>query len=156
MKPQDFLDKIVPAAQACQRTSGICASFTIAQAALESGWGEKAPGNNLFGIKADAGWHGDIVTFATHEEYVKGTLTPITAKFRAYRTWGESLADHAEFFRRNPRYAECFKEVTGHGWARAVARAGYATDKNYADLLISIMNGRNLTRFDTLPENPHA
>lgn len=150
MKPQEFLDKIVPAAQACQRSSGIPASFTIAQAALESGWGAKAPGNNLFGIKADPAWKGPVVNFATHEEYVKGVLMPITAKFRAYRSWGESLADHAEFFRENQRYAACFQETTGHGWARAAARVGYATDKNYADLIISVINGRNLTRFDNL------
>lgn len=152
MKPQDFLDKIVPAAQACQRVSGIPASVTIAQAVLESGWGERAPGNNLFGIKADPAWNGDIVTFATHEEYIKGVKTPITAKFRAYRGWGESLADHASFIRCNSRYSECFKETTGHGWARALQMAGYATDKSYADKLISIINGRNLTQFDKPPE----
>lgn len=148
MTPQEFLDKIVPAAQACQRTSGIPASVTIAQAIAESAWGAKAPGNNLFGIKADPAWKGDTVTFATHEEYVKGVKTAIADKFRAYRSWGESLADHANFLHSNPRYAPCFKEITGHGWACALQRCGYATDKAYADKLIAIMNGRNLTRFD--------
>lgn len=151
MKPQDFLDKILPAAQACQRTSGIPASFTMAQAALESGWGEKAPGCNLFGIKADKAWTGPVVFVATHE-VIKGVRVAITDKFRAYRTWGECLADRAEFFRKNPRYAKCFNETTGHGWARAVAAAGYASDPKYADLLIAIMDGRNMTRFDTLPK----
>jgi len=148
MKPADFIAAIAPAAQACQRTSGIPASFTIAQAALESAWGAKAPGYNLFGMKADAGWKGPVTVFATHEEYVKGVKTAITDKFRCYRTWGECLADRADFFRKNPRYAACFKETTGHGWARAVARAGYATDSNYAESLIAVMDGRNLTQFD--------
>lgn len=152
MKPQDFLDKIVPAAQACQRMTGIPCSFTVAQAALESGWGERALGNNLFGIKADKAWKGAVVPFATHE-VVNGKRIAITDNFRAYSTWGGSIADHAEFFRKNPRYAACFKETTGPGWCRAVAKAGYATDPGYAALLISIIDGRNLTRFDT-PKAP--
>lgn len=149
MKPQEFLDKIVPAAQACHRTSGIPASFTIAQAALESAWGEKAPGCNLFGIKADRSWFGPVTVFVTHE-VIKGQRIEMSDRFRAYRTWGECLADRAEFFRRNPRYAACFKEATGAGWARAVAAAGYATDPNYAKTLIAVMDGRNMTRFDAL------
>lgn len=151
MKPQDFLDKIVPLAQACQASTGIPASFTIAQAALESSWGERAPGCNLFGVKADSAWHGATVDFNTHE-VVKGVSMPMVCKFRAYRTWGECLDDHANFFRVNPRYARCFKETTGPGWARAVAAAKYATDPNYADSLIAVMAGRNLTRFDILPK----
>src|SRR5882672_9684949 len=142
MKPQDFLDKIVPAAQACQRATGIPASFTIAQSALESSWGERAPGCNLFGIKADKSWTGPVTLFATHE-VVNGERIAITDKFRCYKTWGECLADRAAFFRDNPRYAACFEEDTGHGWARAVARSGYATDPSYADKLIAIMDGRN-------------
>lgn len=148
MNPQAFLDQIVPAAQACQRASGIPASFTMAQAALESSWGARAPGCNLFGIKADKSWTGAITMVNTHE-VVRGVSVPIVDKFRCYRTWGECLADRAEFFRKNPRYAKCFNETTGHGWARAVAAAGYATDPDYASKLIAVMDGRNMTRFDT-------
>lgn len=151
MKPQDFLDLIVPAAQACQRTSGIPASFTIAQAALESSWGERAPGCNLFGIKPGPRWAGPTVDVPTHE-VLNGVRVAITDKFRCYRTWGECLADRADFFRKNPRYAACFQETTGHGWARAVARAGYATDPQYAEKLIAVMDGRAMTRFDNLKE----
>lgn len=149
MKPQDFLEKIVPAAQACQRATGIPASFTIAQAALESSWGERAPGCNLFGIKADKSWKGPVTVFATHE-VVNGKRIAIDDQFRAYQTWGECLADRAEFFRRNPRYAACFQETTGHGWARAVAKAGYATAPDYAETLIAVMDGRAMSRFDKL------
>lgn len=151
MNPADFLDQIVPAAQACQRASGIPSSFTIAQAALESSWGSRAPGCNLFGIKADKAWTGAVTLIPTHE-VIKGERIAITDRFRCYRTWGECLADRADFFRQNPRYARCFAESTGHGWARAVARAGYATDPDYAEKLIAVMDGRAMTRFDTLPE----
>lgn len=50
MNPQAFLDLMVPAAQACHARTGIPASFTLAQAALESSWGRATPGFNLFGI----------------------------------------------------------------------------------------------------------
>lgn len=153
MKPQEFLDMLVPAAQACQRASGIPASFTLAQAALESSWGARAPGCNLFGIKADRSWRGAVTLVSTHE-VINGGRVALNDQFRCYRTFGEGLADRAEFFRKNPRYADCFKEKTGHGWARAVARAGYATDPAYADKLIAIMDGRNMTRFDTIQVAP--
>jgi len=153
MKPADFLDMLIPAAQACQRTSGIPASFTLAQAALESSWGARAPGCNLFGVKADKSWTGPVTLVATHE-VVKGERVAITDRFRCYLDWAECLADRADFFRRNPRYSRCFQESTGAGWARAVARAGYATDPDYAEKLIAVMDGRNMTRFDNLPVLP--
>lgn len=150
MKPQEFLDQLVPAAQACQRVSGIPASFTLAQAALESAWGASKLsklGFNLFGVKADRSWKGAIVCMDT-TEVIRGKRVIVPASWRQYRGWGECLADRVEFFRKNPRYKACFLEDTGHGWARAVARAGYATDPEYADKLIAVMDGRNLTRFD--------
>jgi flagellar protein FlgJ len=147
MTPQEFLDQILPAARACQRTSGIPVSFTLAQAALESSWGKRAPGFNLFGIKADKSWTGPTVTFATHENE-GGKSVALADRFRAYPGWTECLADRAQFFLRNPRYAKCFAEKTGEGWARTVAAAGYATDPDYANKLIAIIRGRNLVRFD--------
>lgn len=150
MTPAEFIDNMLPAALLCQRTAGIPASFTIAQAALESGWGARVRGNNLFGIKADAAWKGATVDIPTHE-VVKGTRVAIVDRFRAYPSWADSVRDRAQFFLRNPRYAACFREKTGAGWARAVAAAGYATDPNYAATLIAVMNGRNLQRYDTVP-----
>lgn len=153
MKPQDFLNMLVPAAQACQRASGIPASFTLAQAALESGWGAKAPGCNLFGIKADKGWKGPVVMVSTHE-VINGKRVGIDDAFRCYANYDEALADRAVFFKRNPRYSKCFLETTGAGWARAVAKAGYATDPNYAESLIKVMDGRRMTQYDVLPTQP--
>ena len=149
MTPAEFIDQMLPGARACQRTAGIPASFTIAQAALETGWGSRVRGNNLFGIKADRSWRGPTVDVPTHE-VVNGTSIAIVAKFRAYPNWAACIEDRAQFFLRMPRYAACFREKTGAGWARAVAAAKYATDPKYADLLISIMDGRELQRFDTL------
>ena len=77
MPPSAFLALMVGPAQACQRATGIPASFTLAQAALESGWGARCPGNNLFGIKADKAWKGPTVDVPTHE-VVKGQRVAIT------------------------------------------------------------------------------
>ena len=132
------------------RASGIPASFTLAQAALESGWGAKAPGCNLFGIKADKALKGAVVMVSTHE-VIDGKRIGMDDAFRCYVNYGDALADRAAFFRRNPRYAACFKETTGAGWARAVAQAGYATDPKYAESLIAVMDGRSMTRYDVLP-----
>jgi len=147
MPPSAFIALLLPSAQACQRATGIPASFTIAQAALESGWGTRAPGNNLFGIKADRSWKGKTVSFDTHEVF-DGKRVGMVDKFRAYATLDECLADRASFFKVNPRYAACFKETTGEGWARAVAKAGYATDPKYADTLIAVMQGRKMAQYD--------
>lgn len=153
MKPQEFLDKLLPAALACQRVHGIPASFTLAQAALESSWGASKLANsgfNLFGVKADKSWRGAVTVLPTRE-FVNGKPVMESAKWRCYATLGECLDDRAAFFRQNKRYAACFKETTGEGWARAVAKAGYATDPQYAEKLIGVMKGRNLQRFDVLP-----
>ena len=150
MTPAEFIDQMLPGARACQRTAGIPASFTIAQAALETGWGSRVRGNNLFGIKADRSWKGPTVDVPTHE-VVNGKSIAIVAKFRAYPSWAACIEDRARFFLSMPRYARCFAEHTGAGWARAVAAAGYATDPNYADTLVSIMDGRELQRLDVLP-----
>jgi flagellum-specific peptidoglycan hydrolase FlgJ len=149
MLPPEFLDQVLLAARTCQRTTGIPASFTIAQAALESSWGGRAPGNNHFGLQADKSWQGATVDISTHE-VVKGVRVAMVDKFRAYPSWADCLLDHAQFFLQNPRYRKCFLERTGEGWARAAATAGYATDPAYADKLIAIMRGRNLARFDDL------
>ena len=153
MPPSAFIGMLAGAAQDCQRRTGIPASITLAQAALESSWGARAIGNNLFGIKADKSWTGPTVTFDTHE-HLNGKDVAMPDKFRAYSSWLDSMVDHAQFLLKNPRYAPCFKETTGAGWATALQACGYATDPDYAKKLIDIMRGRNLTFYDQLPVKP--
>lgn len=147
MTPTEFINEILPGARVCQRTAGIPVSFTIAQAALESGWGKSIIGNNIFNIKADKSWTGPTVTFATHE-HLNGKDVAMPDKFRAYNSWTDCLQDRVQFFFRNPRYAKCFRETTGEGWARAVAAAGFASGVGYADELIKIIRGRSLQQYD--------
>ena len=147
MTPQAFIAAISPAAVSLMSTSKIPASFTIAEAALESGWGAHCPGFNIFGIKADPSWHGPIVTESTDEDENGQTVT-ITANFRAYPSWLASLQDHAQFLLVNPRYQPAFAYSTGALFAKAVAAAGYATDPQYAQKIISIINSHNLGSLD--------
>lgn len=150
MKPEQFLDILIGPARECHRATGIPASFTLAQAALESAWGSSRlaqSGCNLFGVKADKSWKGAITVMPTRE-FVNGKPVTVQAKWRSYASWLECLLDRAEFFQKNKRYAKCFAETTGEGWARAVAAAGYATDPQYAAKIVGMIRGRNLTRFD--------
>lgn len=150
MKPEDFLAAIAPAAQQSAKATRIPASFTIAQAILESGWGASqgtALGCNLFNIKASKQWHGPTFWRDTLE-HVNGKDIRVPAEWRKYDTWLMAINDHARFLTTNPRYQPCFKETTGAGFARAVAEAGYATDPEYANKIIAVINGRKLDQYD--------
>jgi flagellum-specific peptidoglycan hydrolase FlgJ len=150
MQPNKFIELIRPCAQASARLTGVPASFTMAQAALESGWGASGlavQGKNLFGIKADPSWHGDTITMQTRE-CINGKWIVINAAFRKYADWQGSMDDHAAFLRRNKRYEPCFKCSTGADFARAVAKAGYATAPNYADTLVKLIDQFQLAKLD--------
>ena len=150
MKPHDFIALIGPAAQASRLQTGIPASFVVAQAALESGWGESGlakRAKNLFGIKADRSWAGQRITLNTREFLNKQwVVTP--ADWRTYPDWQACLVDHGQFLRRNKRYATCFACTTGKAFAQAVAKAGYATDPRYADKLIAMIDKYQLEALD--------
>lgn len=151
MIPADFIAAIAPAARALSAKSKIPASFTVGQAALESGWNTSKPAlnaMNLFNIKADAAWGNRPIYQMASEEVVKGKTIVLPAKWRMYHNWQESIEDHAAFLIANPRYAACFREKDGEGWARAVFAAGYATDPDYTAKLIGTMRSRNLAAFD--------
>lgn len=134
-------------AQAAQAQTGIPASFILAQAAHESGWGRRdirmadgSPSNNLFGIKAGAGWNGPVAEVTT-TEYVAGEPRKVTAKFRAYATPADAFADYANLMKGNPRYASVLAAgESATGFAQGLQRAGYATDPAYADKLTRVIN----------------
>ena len=150
MKPSEFIMRLTPGAVASAKASGVLASITIAQAALESGWGESGlakTGNNLFGIKADSLWRGQTLTMNT-KEFIKGQWVVVPALWRKYPSWQASMEDHAAFLRRNPRYKACFLCTTGPAFAKALAQAGYATDPEYANKLVALMDKHQLQSLD--------
>lgn len=150
MNTQDFIKLIGPAAQASAKTTGVPASFTVAEAALESGWGASqlaSQGRNLFGVKADPAWHGDVLTLNTRE-FLHGTWVMVPARWRKYADWHACIDDHAAFLHQNRRYLPCFECTTGGEFAKAVAQAGYATDPEYAAKLVSIIDQHGLAILD--------
>jgi flagellar rod assembly protein/muramidase FlgJ len=150
LKSQDFINQIARAAQSVAQQTGVPASLSIAQAALESGWGESGltkTGNNLFGIKADNRWMGETLILPT-KEFIKGQWVVVPAKWRKYASWQASIDDHAAFLKQNQRYAPCFSCLTAEAFVRALAKAGYATDPVYADKVIGVISKHNLISFD--------
>jgi hypothetical protein len=149
-----FIDAVGTAAQRSSKTSGVPASVTVAQAILESDWGRSRlsrQGNNLFGIKALGSVTGPagVVTLATRE-HVDGGDVIVQAPFKAYFTLEQSIDDHGSFFKRNKRYAGALRVGNdARAFAHAIQDAGYATDPNYANKLIGLMDRYDLYRFDT-------
>jgi flagellar protein FlgJ len=141
-----FVQTQQDAAAAVEKQTGIPATFMIAQAAHETGWGRHEPRNadgttsyNLFGMKAGASWNGPV-TEATTTEYVGGKAHKVTQRFRAYSSYAESFADYAHTIKGNPRYAGVV--ASGHdaaGFANGLQRAGYATDPAYASKLAKVI-----------------
>jgi flagellum-specific peptidoglycan hydrolase FlgJ len=148
MTPTDFISAISPAARTSMQSTKIPASFTVADAAIESGWGAHAPGFNLFGVKADPSWSGPVTVQRTRE-FLNGAWTFVDAKFRAYADWLGSIEDHAQFLLTNLRYKPAFAYSTGTMFAQAVAGAGYATDPAYAQKIISVIKAHSLIQLDS-------
>jgi len=153
MLPALFIKKISPGAQAAQQKYNILASLTIAQAILESGWGAHAPGNNLFGIKAN-GWTGETQILYTHEVYY-GKSVYVNDVFRVYDSWADSVADHTLFLKQNNRYKNLIgcKDYTTA--CKVILQDGYATEPDYAETLIGIIEKYKLYTYNTLPIIAH-
>src|SRR3954462_9229586 len=151
MQKDAFFAMAVGPAQASQRQTGVPASVTLAQAILESGWGDGHMGDawNFFGIKAQASE--PFVVMHTRE-IVNGKDVFIDAKFRRFASMEECFCAHGEFLRDNPRYAPAFKTTDCESFARAVHAAGYATDPRYGDLLVQLIHQNNLGQYDVYGE----
>ncbi|HYP71500.1 MAG TPA: flagellar assembly peptidoglycan hydrolase FlgJ [Variovorax sp.] len=140
-----FVARMGPSAQAASDASGVPAPLILAQAALESGWGKReiraedgTQSFNLFGIKADRSWKGPTVEITT-TEFVDGEPQKVRAKFRAYGSYDEAFTDYARFITRNPRYADVVATDDPAQAAHGLQRAGYATDPQYGNKLVRIM-----------------
>lgn len=155
----EFIESIEQQAYINYKKYGILPSITIGQAILESGWGKSQLAmehNNLFGIKADSRWNGDIATMTTNENY----SDVIEASFRKYDSKVESIEDHGLFLYENERYTVngVFIAKDYRSQALALQSAGYSTAKNeageliYADKLINIIKNYNLMLYDTKVE----
>lgn len=142
---REFVNRLLPAAAEASRATGVPAHFMVAQAALETGWGKAEPRRpdgstsfNVFGIKAGRDWQGPTVEVAT-TEYVDGVARKQLERFRAYGSYAEAFRDYSGLLSGNPRYAGVLGAQDASGFARALQRAGYATDPQYAAKLERII-----------------
>ncbi len=151
-----FIEEIKDEAIKNYKEYKILPSITIAQAILESSWGESDLAkiyNNLFGIKADSSWKGESVLLETFEFYD----TKIEDKFRVYSNKNQSIKDHAKFLVDNQRYKKygVFEAKTYIEQAYALQNAGYSTaednsgQKRYAKDLIELIRQYNLQLIDS-------
>lgn len=147
--PEDFVRVLRPQAEAAAAQLGVDPLVLLAQSALETGWGQRVPRRvdgrssyNLFGIKAHGGWTGDRVAVGTLE-YRNGLAQREQAQFRAYASPAESFADYVDFLRRNPRYHQVLASTDSRAFVRGLQQAGYATDPEYANKVLSIHNHLN-------------
>jgi flagellar protein FlgJ len=138
-----FVKMMEPYAQQAAGQLGVSPDTLIAQAALETGWGQHVPASgsgsssfNLFGIKAGGDWNGSAVT-ATTTEYDSARNPAVMAQpFRAYASVQQGVNDYVTLLQRNSRYSQALG--TGddvHAFGGALARGGYATDPDYVQKL---------------------
>ena len=133
------------AIQEMHRT-GIPASITLAQGILESASGNSKltqQSNNHFGIKCQSDWQGEVIYFDDDAP---------NECFRKYETDYQSFADHSDFLVNKKRYALLFQyDVTDYvNWAKGLKQAGYATNPQYADLLIGLIQRNQLYEMDLI------
>jgi flagellum-specific peptidoglycan hydrolase FlgJ len=151
-----FIAAVAEVAQESQLDSGVPASVTIAQAILESDWGQSllaTKGQNYFGIKASKGpGPAGEISMSTWE-VISGANVTVSDAFKAYHNLYESVMDHGRFLADNARYAAAFKVTNDpKEFARRIQAAGYATDPSYATKLINLMDKFNLYQYD-LPQS---
>ena len=149
MDRNEFIKTIGEMAKKDMAKTGILASLTIAQACLESNFGQsslaKAPNYNLFGIKGS--YDGQSVSMKTWE-YINGKNVSINANFRKYPSWQQSIEDHSGLFNRLDRYKNLRGNTDYKDVCKKVREDGYATDPAYTDKLINMIETYNLTQYD--------
>ena len=140
-----FVSTMGPEAVSASRQTGIPAQYLLAHAALETGWGKSEPrfadgrpSHNLFGIKAGSSWNGAVVEAVT-TEYVNGRPVSRVERFRAYGSYSESFNDYARLLTTQPRYAQVLGAQDPASFARGLQNAGYATDPDYANKLVRVI-----------------
>ncbi|PIE37191.1 MAG: flagellar assembly peptidoglycan hydrolase FlgJ [Gammaproteobacteria bacterium] len=149
--PEEFVRKVWDGAVAAAQQLNVAPEVLVAQSALETGWGQqviaKADGAssfNLFGIKADSRWQGDSATVSTLE-YRDGIANREQAAFRAYDSLEQTFSDYVEFLQSSPRYGDALSQsVDSRAFLQGLQDAGYATDPNYADKIMAILDGDRL------------
>jgi flagellum-specific peptidoglycan hydrolase FlgJ len=152
-KQQYFINQVKDGAVTSMLKHKVCASVTIAQAILESGWNSSTLSKehfNLFGVKADKSWNGKKVTMSTAEYTRNNQKYFINADFRKYVNFAESIEDHALFLVNNSRYKAngLFDSLDYKKQTASLQSAGYATSPEYSKMLNTIIEQYKLDQYD--------
>jgi hypothetical protein len=146
---EEYIQKFKDLAITEMTRTGVPASITLAQGIHESESGNSnlvKKSNNHFGIKCKTTWTGEKVY---HDDDARGEC------FRKYPDASDSYRDHSDFLKNNQRYGSLFTlEPTDYrGWAYGLKKAGYATNNQYAPLLVSLVERYNLGQYDLIALN---
>ncbi len=155
MQPKDFVYKYITAATNAEKQTGVPALVTLTQAAVESKWGDVAPAFNFFGVKSEHGILDNSQLLLTHE-YLDNpnvkfpkvvNVVQVAQKrfkytvydyFRKYDSAEDAFTEHALFLVKNERYKEALALKKPTEVLQGIAKAGYATDPDYASLLTRV------------------
>jgi peptidoglycan hydrolase FlgJ len=162
----EFISKLLPQAQEAGQELGVDPRHLIAQAALETNWGQAMPhdasgrsSNNLFGVKASSGAGAGTLSART-TEYENGAAVSEIGQFRSYDSASASFQDYVALLRGSSRYAAALNTGSDtRAFASALQQGGYATDPNYARKIAAIagtvdIQSAALKSAGTLPITP--
>lgn len=143
VRAKKYIDQYASLAIYEQRKNGIPAAVTLGQGILETEAGASelfTEANNHFGIKCKNGWQGPTFTHTDDAE---------DECFKKYKCAADSYRDHSELLKRNPRYAPLFKiKPTDYAsWSVCLRKCGYATNPQYAQKLIKIIEDFDLQKY---------
>lgn len=151
MEKQEFIKKIAAFVQKYAPQYGIKVhSPIIAQAILESGWGESklsAKYHNYFGLKCGTKWTGPSVNMITQEEYQPGVHTTIKDNFRVYGSMEEGVKGYFEFIQL-ARYQNLRGITDPQKYLETIKADGYATSSTYVENNMRLVRQYNLTQYD--------
>lgn len=148
-KNQEYAQQYAEYAMEQMKKYGIPASVTLAQGILESSNGKSQLArneNNHFGIKATSAWIEQGGKYGLYSD------DKPNEKFCSYESVADSYEHHSKFLKENSRYAECFKLSPDDykGWTETIAKAGYASGKEYATQLQRIIEINGLDKYDKM------
>ena len=151
---EHFISSLLPEAESVANQLGIKPHFIVAQAALETGWGQHlmfdGNGNNsfnLFGIKARPDWSGKSVAIESME-VADGIATPIKSAFKMYDSYEQGLDDYRALL-QSERYQGVPSSISIESFGEALSRAGYATDPDYSKKLARVYDSINQIQLAT-------
>ena len=150
---KDFIKKIGPIAREVDKSYDLLPSITIAQACLESNYGQSDLSqkyNNLFGVK---GSNPNTSAVMTTKEYVKNKWVTVKARFQIYDSYEASIRAHARLFQNgrtwnHDQYKHVLASIDYKTQAKALVTYGYANDPEYADKLINLIEQFDLEKYD--------